>query len=172
MSDSRIVLQIVSLQEEVRSEVQHMEELPLVVWKRLGGLCEEPPWRLRHKVLVGVHACASHLHKRIFSHFETLPWSLLAVGTPAHVLAEVKELSVISNDVTIRKLQALVSMGVPEGKLLSAIQLMQSISYSTYFTEKQHASTATLRKQHDYSRGTLSTRAFVHVFRFQEKITE
>ena len=168
MTDPRLLRQLDALEEAVLDELRYLENLQPSVWIHLASLCQCRGWFLRHRVISGALASASHLQIRIFAELSSLPWMLLRQGSPEQVLQEIENLDQTSPDPVIQKLQHLNSIKYSRGSLLVAIELLQCVSFSSHFTERQHASTATLKRRHDYSNASLCPRAFVHTFRSRD----
>ena len=165
MADPRLLRQLDAIENTIVEELCYLESLQPSVWTHLSSLCTSRAWVLRHHVLTASLASAAHLQKKIFWELSLLPWAILRNGSPELVLAEIEALQDTSPDPVICKLQTLCRLKFCKASLLAAISLLQCVSFSSHFTERQHASTATLKRVHDYSHSTLCPRAFVHVLR-------
>ena len=167
MSDPRLLPQVDALEESVADELQFLERVQPFVWTTLASLSGSRGWVLRDQILRAATASAAHLHRRIFWELSFPPWSMFRIQDPHKVLAAIESLEEASPDPVIGRLQHLARIKFHRPSLVAAIQLLQSVSFSSHFTERQHSSTASLKKVHDYSSATLCPRAFVHTFRFR-----
>ena len=165
MADPRLLLQLDGLEEAVVEEMQFLEKLQPSVWIALASLSRSRPWVLRDRTIMAAMSSGAHLYRRVFFELTALPWGMLRSDDPKVVLADIQSLSELSADPVIQRLQQLSRINFPKEALLSAIRLLQSVSFSSHFTERQHASTATLKRLHDYNAATLCPRSFLHTFR-------
>ena len=165
MADPRLVLQLDALEETVSEELQFLDHIPPSVWMTLGSLTGTRGWVVRDRTLTAAMASAAHLNRRIFWELSLEPWATLRADSPEKVLAEIANLQEPSADPVIHRLQHLLRIKFHRESLLTAIKMLQSVSFSSHFTERQHASTAQLKRSHDYSNATLCPRAFLHTYR-------
>ena len=166
MNDPRLLRQLDGMEEAIMDELRFLEALQPSVWIHLASTTNSAGWVLRDEVMRGALASAAHLERNIFWELSFLRLrSILRQESCEQALLEIESLPDLSEDPVVAKLQALSHLKFSRESLLTAISLLQSVSFSSHFTERQHASTASLKRLHDYGHATLCPRAFVHVFR-------
>ena len=121
---------------------------------------------LRHKVVHGSLASLGHMEVNIFSVLVGTPWNL-ANGDIQETMAWLRSLDSPPAGVLARKAWSLLQAGIGERIILEGLTLLKECSFSPYFSEKMHGSTASVSKLHpEYGAETLCNRAFVHLSRW------
>eukprot|EP00971_Amphidinium_carterae_P109530 2168858-Amphidinium_carterae.1 len=119
----------------------------------------------RHKTLKAVHMAVAYCDWRVFEPLHAYPFRL-CLGS---IRENVKELHAMDEPPTERNalnLWFLLHQGLGEEVVARILQLLSHVSFSSYFTEKQHASAATLRRYHPgLSARVLVHRSYLHSFR-------
>ena len=167
LSDSRILMHYHALRESVAEELNYIETLPTSVWVDISSWTSASPSQFRDQTVRGAHVALAYLNKKVFDELAAPPWSL-AIGDCEQNLREfVTSPAASDTDRLSAQLRALsTEQGRSDTVLLQILTLMQQCSFSTHFTERQHASAATLKRYHpDYDVNFLAARAYLHTFR-------
>eukprot|EP00971_Amphidinium_carterae_P325251 6455422-Amphidinium_carterae.8 len=165
LKDARLARQYDDLCEDMDAEVEHVESLGAFTWQHVGMLVSEPPSTVRNYVVKAVMAEYAYIHMRVLDVLEKPPFSYCQLPPLAilHLLRGWKE---APDETVSNKWWHLVKMGYNSEQLLKGLDLFSRVSFSTQFTERQHASSATMHKYHPESGlRTLRERAFLHTLR-------
>eukprot|EP00971_Amphidinium_carterae_P191818 3805761-Amphidinium_carterae.1 len=168
LHDSRLLQQLPECLSAVQEEMDFLESIGPFVWETIGCITSVAPKSLRNKVLRCAGVARAYLDKKIFTALEQPPWCMLTKESVDALISNVMEEDALSDEPLIAQLQTLRKMGIQEKKIREAIWLMTAVSFTSQFTEKQHASAALVRRHHDLSVNSLISRAFVHVMRQKE----
>lgn len=162
--DDRVARRAARLQEAVSEEIFWLEGVGAFTWQRLakvlGGVQEA--WELRHAVVRGAHVAAAFMHRKVFSQMSEYPWKL-CVGNVAANLDALAASEEPIRDSCAHKVRSLLKLGFNKDKLISAVQLLREVPWSSVPVEQAHASAAVLHRFHpEYGVGVLATRATLH----------
>ena len=165
LADSRVALNCHAMAVEVQAAFDNLEYLPADAWRLLSKDLPLAPAQLRHRVIGAAWVCLAHLDWRVFSTVTDLPWSLLHEGPEAAVdtLLEYEE---APPENLAAKAWMLLRLGHSRQDVQAALGLLRNVSWTSAFTEKQHASTKVVRKFHsDLSYEVMSARGYIHTVR-------
>eukprot|EP00971_Amphidinium_carterae_P132140 2617366-Amphidinium_carterae.1 len=85
---------------------------------------------------------------------------------PAEALSSLQSMPHEPRDAVAGKINRLLSIGYPSHLLVQGLELLSEVSFSSRYTETQHASTAVMRKYHpEASPVHVVYRAYVHSLR-------
>ena len=165
LEDSRLARNRHAIALSMQVELESLEALPHSAWCVLARHFRTTAQLLRHHVLQGVHIAIAYLEWKVFAVLAGHPWSLVA-ETPAAACDALLQMDVPPEEDTAHKAWALMQLGHPRADMERAFALLQNVSWTSAFTEKQHASTAVVKKYHsELSYEVTSARAFMHTFR-------
>ena len=116
-------------------------------------------------MLQGAMVTLGHMEVNIFTTLVAMPWSL-ANGSVEESISWLKSLDTPPPPGVARQAFLLLRAGFGENAIKEAITMLKECSFSAYFSEKMHASTANVAKYHpEYGPEQLCNRAFVHLLR-------
>ena len=162
LGDCRLLHVLPEVQEGILQEIEFLEQIPFSVWSFLAA--HDQSIVLRHTVIQGATASLGHMELNIFSVLVSMPWAL-ANGPTEEAISWLKSLESPPSSPLARKAWLLLKAGYGEDRITEAISVMKECSFSAYFSEKMHGSTATVSKFHpEYGSEQLCNRAFVHTF--------
>ena len=165
LSDSRVAVNCHALAIDVQAAFDNLEYLSADAWRLLSKGLTLPPAHLRHRVIGAAWVCLAHLDWRIFSTVTELPWSLLHEGPEAAVDTLLQYDDAPPEKVS-SKAWTLLRLGHSRQDVQAALGLLRNVSWTSAFTEKQHASTKVVRKFHsDLSYEVMSARGYIHTVR-------
>eukprot|EP00971_Amphidinium_carterae_P078661 1556320-Amphidinium_carterae.1 len=101
---------------------------------------------------------------RALDQLAEMPWSL-SMGNIEENLDMLCLMSEPPQEAVASRLWHLHRCGMEKAKLLSVMAALQNTSFTSYFTERQHAFVSSLTKRHDYGKTTLQARALLATFR-------
>eukprot|EP00971_Amphidinium_carterae_P349162 6490875-Amphidinium_carterae.1 len=145
--DSRLLRKASELEEELYEEFDYIEGLEVVFWERFAGTLGCKPVLLRNDVLAGCFAALSYLHQRVFTTIAERPFAL-CVGDVSQNLDALLDEPVCPQESISSKIWCLHQAGYGRDRLEDGLLLLQSISFSSHFTERQHGSTACVHRFH------------------------
>eukprot|EP00971_Amphidinium_carterae_P346236 6487582-Amphidinium_carterae.3 len=126
------------------------------------------PLRFHNQVMNSAIVQVAFTEYRVFVKARTLPWSLCS-GDPVtnlEALISLPRAEVDAAHPIVRNIRSLLAIGFPKTSLGDAVKLLAECSWSSYLTEKFHASAATVRKFHpDLSPDSLMARSLLHQVR-------
>ena len=171
LADNRLLRQSEVLEGAMQDELMQLEQLSPGCWQALSGHLAVEAVTLRHLVLWGSHIVYAYMDLKIFSVISEMPWCL-ARGDIAANLEALRANTEPPQDPFSRKIWALLVSGYPFYEILAAVELWSSASFTSHLTETLHASAALVRRHHpDSSRERLTQRAFLHIMRFSELVS-
>eukprot|EP00971_Amphidinium_carterae_P335140 6470818-Amphidinium_carterae.1 len=118
---------------------------------------------LRSRVVRGSLSSLAYLEHRVFTVVRKGPWCYCSGDVKGHAEA-LKHLSLDECDPVTRKLVIWAQAGIDETKLQEVLKLLGQCSFSSHFAERQHSSSAQMKKYHDYGYETLAVRSYMHSF--------
>ena len=164
MANASALAQAEELRDELDVEQRYLEELPSHCWQRLtsvAGLTSSV--RLRDMVIRASHIARGYLELKLFSTMSDLPWCLCR-GDKEQNLRELMTLDQPPLEDISAKIWALLKVGKDVQELIDALCLFETASWTSYFTEKHHASTATVHRYNpDLGDDVLAARSYMHV---------
>eukprot|EP00971_Amphidinium_carterae_P179918 3568876-Amphidinium_carterae.1 len=155
LRDSRVCLQLDSLEALFREEVAYLDNLSAGFWELLSAIVNTPPFILRDRVMQAVTVIESYITPRFFQVCRSLPWCLAVGNLPANV-SDLALMETAPEEACTRKLWEMLKRGGSEGEMCS---------WTSHFAEKLHAASALFKRHHSYSLGTLMARSFLYSFR-------
>eukprot|EP00971_Amphidinium_carterae_P075064 1483606-Amphidinium_carterae.2 len=161
MSDTRLMQQVDVFASLLEEKCNFLEHLTAAFWHRLAAAIDIKPSVLRDLVIRGSHTMRGYIDLKIFSVVSDYPWCL-AVGNLSDNVAGLAEQEEPPADQVAFKLWTLLSIGMSRAEVQKVLLLLSSCSCTSYFTEKQHASTSLVRRHHDYAISSLVCRAYMH----------
>ena len=165
LEDCRLAMHSTLLQISLLEELEKLQTAPMSVWNALGPLVGLSAEALRDKTLWGASVSATYIQHRVLNVLFDYPWSLGNGNIDANLTA-LRELAVVPDDPVAAKIQSLLKGGFPRVTVHQAVELLCCASFTSTFTEKQHASCALVRKQHpEMTSKNLATRGFLHTCR-------
>ena len=165
LADSRVALNSHHIAVEVQAAFDHLEHMVSSAWRLLASQVALPPALLRDRVLRAAWVSLAYLDWRVFSIVTDLPWSLVAEG-PSDAVDKLQSMEEPPSEQVAGKAWTLLHRGYSRQDLEIALGLLMNVSWTSAFTEKQHASTAVVRKCHaDLSYEVMSARAYIHTVR-------
>ena len=164
LEDSRLVRHGAEIWDEITEEHSYLDELPPTFWASIAGLIGVSPSKIRDEVMLGSNVAWAYLEWKVFQPLFKEPW--IYVVDPTSGLQELAEMEIGPADGVSWKLWRLLRQGHNQSEILTLMQLLRDTSWSSFFTEKQHASTSVIHKyQKEVGHASLSSRAFCHTFR-------
>ena len=165
LADSRLSMHRQAVALEVQSAFDLLEHLPAEAWQLLSLPYGLQPAVLRHQALKAAWVAIAYLEWSVFAVLAESPWSLLEDGPDAAVSA-LQSMAEAPPDPIGQAAWQLLQAGHPPSDLRHALGLLHGLSWTSAFTEKQHASTAVVKKFHgEASYNVSSARAYLHTFR-------
>ena len=165
LEDCRLALHSTLLQESISEETEKLQQVPDTVWAVLGPLVALTSKQLRNKVLWGAAVSASYVQYRLLNVLQNYPWCL-AVGDLETNLKELRDLDYVPDNDVAAKVQTMLQGQYPLPDLCQAVALLFQCSFTSTFTEKQHASSALVKKQHpELTSKVLVCRGYLHTCR-------
>eukprot|EP00971_Amphidinium_carterae_P350659 6491674-Amphidinium_carterae.5 len=165
LSDNRLALnsrEVFALCQETHG---FLECMPGWVWEQIctvtGNLTASA---LRSRVVRGSLSSLAYLEHRVFAVLREGPWCYCSGDVSEHVQA-LKELAPSDCDPVTRKLVIWAHAGIADEKLEEVLKLLSQASFSSHFAERQHSSSAQMKRFHDYGYETLAARSFMHSYR-------
>ena len=166
LRDCRLLQVLPEVQEGILQEIEFLERIPLTVWTRLGVLCHDTAIALRHSVLQGAMGYSWAHGGQHFYNIGGNAVGPLANGSVEESISWLKSLDTPPPPGVARQAFLLLRAGFGENAVKEAITMLKECSFSAYFSEKMHASTANVAKYHpEYAPEQLCNRAFVHLLR-------
>ena len=164
LKDARVAKTQESLQELLFEELSFLDNLPTAVWSYLSQAVKGRPETLRSAVIQGALVSWAFLEWRVLAVATSLPWSLCA-GDIAQNLEDLLSREECPSEPVAEKLYLLGQAGYNRHRLTEAVRLLGECSWTSAFTEKQHASTSRVRRHHpELGDNMLMARAFCHTF--------
>eukprot|EP00971_Amphidinium_carterae_P331607 6465285-Amphidinium_carterae.1 len=164
LQDSRLAMRSDTLNRLVAQSLDWLEGIQACTWKLLGGFVGFEASELRHKVIHGAHLSACFLHWRVFRVLNNYPWSLCGSDMETKLRALAREEEPPSENIAF-KIWSLLRSKHDLQYIMSGVELLSTASFSTHFTERQHASAALVARVHpEYNHSTMQARAFIHSF--------
>ena len=164
LSDSRLSLHRQRVALEVQDAFDYLEELPADTWRLLAMPYGMPAATLRDSAIRSGWIALAYLEWRVFSVLCDLPWSLLE-DSPSDALRLLQQMDAPPGEAVADSVWKLLHMGHSVNDLQHALQLLHCVSWTSAFTEKQHASTAVVKKFHsELSYDIMAGRAYMHTF--------
>ncbi|CAE7353419.1 unnamed protein product, partial [Symbiodinium sp. CCMP2456] len=165
LQDARVAVQYQKLKEDIQSEYSFLEHLPERVWALLAERVELSADMLRNKVIAGATISWAFIEWKVLQVASALPWSLCRGDVRANI-EQLSDRPVAPAEPTARKIYQLARGGVNMVRLQRAVALLGQASWTSFFTERQHASTSLVKRHHpDIGCDLLAGRAFLHTFR-------
>eukprot|EP00971_Amphidinium_carterae_P327956 6459574-Amphidinium_carterae.4 len=169
MQDARVFCNVPDLEALLLEEASFVEELDSGVWDKLALLTCLAPMKLRDVVLRGSHVALAYVYRKVIDELMRAPFSL-AVGDLSQ---NIRELAAVvapgpSDSLSQKLWTCLVHEGRDQSELVRVLELLRHCSCTSYFAERQHASTALVKRSHPaYDSNLLSCRAYLHTCRLQ-----
>ena len=164
LKDSRVAKTQEALHEVLFEELSFLDNLPAAVWDYLSQAASARPETLRSAVIQGALVSWAFLEWRVLAVATSLPWSLCA-GDIAQNLQDLLSQQECPSEPVSEKLYLLGQAGYNRHRLTEAVRLLGECSWTSAFTEKQHASTSRVRRHHpELGDNMLMARAFCHTF--------
>ena len=163
LEDSRLGRNIEHVHTTVLEELSFLEHIGFFPWVVLAEMCDWTPFQLRHQVLRGAMISYAFLQHRLWSTVSGFPWCL-GQG-PIHDNLVTLQAGERPSEAVAAKIYDLMHSGYNMHALESAVGMMMEASWTSFATEKQHASSAVMRKFHsDAGDKSITQRAFLHSF--------
>ena len=164
LHDARVPSRLQELRETLCSEISFLECVSQSVWKMLGSVCEWSALELRDRVMQAAFVARGFIEFRCLRAAAEWPWKL-CTDDPDVVLDGLCE-GDIPAEIVARKVCLLTRAGHNRGELKKGLRLLGEASWSTAFTEKQHAAAAIIKRHHaEMGRDALAARAYLYTFR-------
>lgn len=165
LKDSRVAKTQAALRQGLEDEFDFLDFLPSFSWQILGAAVGMDDGELRSKVVKAALISWSFLRFRVLDVAEGLPWSLCD-GDIKENLEALLSTEELPEEPVARKVCLLQQAGLNQARLMRGLQLLSECSWTSAFTEKQHASASSIKRQHpDIGDNVLTARAFIHSFR-------
>ena len=178
LADDRVAAKLDELKEIQSTALKFQVRIPLSTWKRLADLTKEvkpglivsgdmvAPGVLRSHCLRAGHVQAAYQHHKFLEPAEQYPWKLFR-GNLNQNLDTLSGITTKLQDTTTEKIFQMLKLGVSRAALVSGIELLGEVSWSSVAAEQGHGSCATVRRFHGTATGhTISCRAMLHQGRF------
>ena len=164
LHDPRVACTQGKLRSGIEDEFAFLEFLPRKIWAFLADRSGMPAESLRSKVLSAAMISWAFIDSKVLSVAAGMPW-VLCDGDVAANLKEMMDRGELPDEPVARKIFQLSQAGLNQVRLQRAVMLMGDASWTSYFTERQHASTSLVKRHHpDLGQDVLSARAFLHTF--------
>ena len=164
IDDDRVLRNAVELEELAADELLYIESLPMFCWRHLAELVGEPSYSgmdLRQDTLQAAHTSVAYVYNDLFRQVHQEPLSFTQGDIAAHVAALAVRITPITDPVTLQ-LRGLLDYGVPNSRLVRALELLRDAPCSTNITEQAHKVGALLMRDHkSYGELTLRARATI-----------
>eukprot|EP00971_Amphidinium_carterae_P156949 3111232-Amphidinium_carterae.9 len=165
LRDNRLAMHRDEVFQLCQSTHGFLEEIDWWVWEQISTVTGElSASALRSRVIRGSLSSLAYLEHRVFGVLRKGPWCYCSGDVREHVQT-LKELVASDCDPVTRKLVIWAKAGIADEKLEDVISLLSQCSFSSHFAERQHSSTAQMKKFHDYTYETLAVRSYMHAFR-------
>ena len=163
MKDARVARRQEHLHTTLWDEYSFLSQLPTDVWETLSAAVEMPVFDLRARVLAAASISWSFIEWRVLRVAARLPWRLCA-GDVDRNLDDLLSGECPDEPVSA-KLWALGNSGYNKHRLRRVLHLLAERSWSSAFSEKQHASASRIKKHHpDIGDNMLIARSYVYTF--------
>ena len=165
LADSRLSMHRHAVALEVQAAFDFLEQLPAEAWRLLAAPYSLAAAELRDAAIKASWTALAYLEWRVFAVLGSPPWNFLEDG-PEQAVKSLEGLSSPPEEQVCHKAWQLLHLGHPTKDVQQALGLLHATSWTSAFTEKQHASTAVVKKFHQGgSYEVTSARAYVHTFR-------
>eukprot|EP00971_Amphidinium_carterae_P349799 6491231-Amphidinium_carterae.1 len=164
LSDNRLAMRSEEIHELCMRTHGFLEAIDGWVWKHISTVTGQLSCgALRSRVVRGSLSSLAYLEHRVFTVVRNGPWCYCTGDVKVHAQG-LKHLSLDECDAVTRKLVIWAQAGIDESKLVEVLNLLGQCSFSSHFAERQHSSTAQMKKFHDYGYETLAVRSYMHGF--------
>ena len=173
LADDRVAAKLDELKEIQSTALKFQARIPLSTWKRLADLTKEvkpgqvsevvvAPGVLRSDCLRAGHVQAAYQHHKCLEPAEQYRWKLCR-GNINQNLDTLSGTTTKLQDTTTEKIFQMSKLGVSRATLVSGIELLKEVSWTSLAAEQGHGSCATVRRFHGTATGhTISCRAMLH----------
>eukprot|EP00971_Amphidinium_carterae_P327501 6458906-Amphidinium_carterae.1 len=168
MRDNRVARNLPAHLDQLMMDLDYLDHMdPFITGVVANMVCIEP-MRFHDRVMTSALVQVAFMEYRIFAIARGLPWRLCAGDIDANisVLAHMSVDELESAHPIVRSITSLLSVGLHQNVLSEAVRLLAQAAWSSYLTEKFHASASTVRKFHpDLSPDMLLARSLLHQVR-------
>ena len=135
------------LEEVVETEMVALDSLPSGVWQIIGCLVPDAgEQEVRSKTMQAALVTKGHLHEKIFADTRRLPFSLCRGDKQAN-LVSLRD-GARPDEPTAEQLWDLMQLGYPIDALISVLEEVQGLPWSSQGVEQAHAGAAQVMKHH------------------------
>eukprot|EP00971_Amphidinium_carterae_P019534 384517-Amphidinium_carterae.1 len=161
-SDPRIPQRLTELRSVLDECVIGLHEHPFHFWGILCSQIGSDPLELRHKVLHAASIALTYIEEKTFKHAGMCPWNLLE-GDIAHNLDDFMTSDISGEPSIAHSIQRLARSPLYKQSVLSSLELLAQIPWSTMLVEQLHGAASLVRRHHpDYSCDMLQCRSFLY----------
>ena len=172
MEDSRVVLQYDTLWQTLSEDMLWLASLPSFIWEEVASVAETTADELRSNCIAGGHISFHFFWRRVLQPAAEMPWSLARGDIRCNL--QLLRQGPMPEEPMSRQMWQLIQMGFSIEQLVSTLELVADIGWTTLPAEQQHGSLAVLRRWHpEYGQDTLVARALlVHICRLLPSMSQ
>ena len=165
LEDDRVCRRCVELEDAMREEMSYLASLPAEVYSLIAALADRQGPGFKSDCLQSGHVSCAFSTYRFFKEARQGVWGLLQ-GVLDVELTRLQEDPAVPLDDTLRKIKTLLNSGYPRGEIVSALELLRDVSWSTASVEQQHGSAAMVSRLHTtYGANMMQAKAHLHAMR-------
>eukprot|EP00971_Amphidinium_carterae_P312942 6218875-Amphidinium_carterae.1 len=170
--DNRLALYASQALSSLKTELERIAGMRPFVWESIAAMLELSPEQYKGMVIRSSYRSLAFIEDKLLNKACHRPWSLTH-GDITGKLQQLMEEEEEPVDLITQKMYTLLHRGFPIEKIRFACVLLGQCSWTSYMSEKLHASVAVVRRHHpDLTIQSLQLRAFAHSFnQFVKKAT-
>ena len=162
--DPRVAVRYDDLVLQICEDLKWLVDLPLPLWDEVALATGVSGEALRASCIRGGHVSLHFFWRRVLAPAGQLSWRLCRGNQWTNLIALSEGPQ--PEEPCSAKLWQLMKLGHNKHQLLSVVELLSDINWSTMMVEQQHGTLAQLHRHHpDYVADTLTSRAFVFQLR-------
>ena len=162
--DPRVAVRYDDLVLQICEDLKWLVDLPLPLWDEVALATGVSGEALRASCIRGGHVSLHFFWRRVLAPAGQLPWRLCRGNQWTNLIALSEGPQ--PEEPCSAKLWQLMKLGHNKHQLLSVVELLSDLNWSTMMVEQQHGTLAQLHRHHpDYAADTLTSRAFVFQLR-------
>ena len=164
LEDDRVVRRLSELEDLLKEEVMWLTGITDPIWGLLSELlADRHPMELRSSCLRAASIIHAFIDFKVLRAARALPWSLAQGDIKANLIA-LKDKEGLDSVST--QIKDLIGASYPMHRIVSAVQLLAEVHWTTTSVEQGHGSASALKLLHKrYGANMLSQRSMLHMFR-------